>query len=293
MSQPIYRHPDAIVTSDWLAEHLDDADLRIFECTMYLQYDPSGEKPVTARNAQAEYDGGHIPGAGYLDLQADLSDNDAGIRFKMPSAEALAAVLGEKGVGDDTRVVLYSRDTLQWSTRVWWMFRAMGFDNVAILDGGWHTWIAEGRPTSTAPGAYAPSRVTAKPRPEAFVDKGTVRAAIDDANICTINGLTANIHRGEDGRYGRAGRIPGSVNVPAASLQDKGSLKLIDAATAQAAFDAVGADPAKPVIAYCGGGVAATLDAFLLHQLGYEDVAVYDNSMTEWANDHSLPMEVD
>jgi len=288
-----YQYPDAVVSTDWLADHLEDADLRIFECTMYLQYDPEGKKPVTARNARPEYDAGHIPGAGYLDLQEDLSDNQAGIRFKMPAAEDLARVLGEKGVGDETRVVLYARDTLQWSTRVWWMFRAIGFDNVAILDGGWHSWEAEGRPVSTDPATYPAGTVTARPRPEVFVGKDQVKGAIGDAGTCTINALTPNIHRGDDARYGRAGRIPGSVNVPAAALQEPKMMKLTTPDEALAAFETVGADREKRIIVYCGGGVAATLDAFLLHQLGYADIAVYDNSMTEWANDPDLPMETD
>jgi len=293
MNDISYQYPDAIVSSAWLAEHLDDPDLRIFECTMYLQYDPSGEKPVTARNARPEYDAGHIPGAGYLDLQDDLSDADSRFRFSMPAADALAAVLGAKGIGDGHRVILYSRDTLQWSSRVWWMLRAIGLDNAAILDGGWHTWVEEGRPQSTDAAAYASATLAARPRPEAFVGKAEVSSAISAAGVCTINALTADIHRGEDARYGRPGRIPGSVNLPAAALQDPQSLKIRAAADVAADFSAVGADPEKPVIVYCGGGVAATLDAFLLHQLGYTDVAVYDNSMTEWANDHAMPMEID
>ena len=293
MTEPNYLYPDAIVSSAWLADHLDDPDLRIFECTMYLQYDPTGEKPVTSRNARAEFDAGHIPGAGYFDLQADLSDNGSGFRFTMPDPDVLAGVLGARGIGDETRVVLYSRDTLQWSTRVWWMLRAIGFDNAAVLDGGWNTWSAEGRPQSTEAAAYAPATLTIAPRPDLFVGKDGVSAAIGDAAVCTLNALTADIHRGEDSRYGRPGRIPGSVNVPAISLQDLATLKIRPAADVAADFSAVGADPSKRMIVYCGGGIAASLDAFLLHQLGYGDIAVYDHSMTEWANDHDLPMETD
>ena len=293
MTDPTFLYPDAIVSSQWLADHLDDPDLRIFECTMYLQYDPSGGSPVTARNARPEYDEGHIPGAGYFDLQGDLSDQGDTFRFTMPDAETLAAALGAHGIGDGHRVVLYSRDTLQWSTRVWWMLHAIGLDNISILDGGFHTWVAEGRPVSTAAAAYAPATLTANPRHGAFVGKADVHGAIGAEGVCTINALTANIHRGDDSRYGRAGRIPGSVNVPAAALQDPESLKINTPAAVARAFTTVGADPEGRVIVYCGGGVAATLDAFLLRQLGYTDVSVYDNSMTEWANDPDMPMEVD
>lgn len=293
MTDARYRHPDAIVTGDWLEANLDDPNLRIFECTMYLQYHTTGAKLVTARNARPEYEAGHIPGAGYFDLQGDLSDNDSAFRFTMPAAEELARRLGARGVGDGHRVVLYSRDTLQWSTRVWWMLRAIGLDNAAVLDGGWHTWEAEGRPQSTDEPAHAPATLTAKPRPELFVGKDEVQGAIGAAGICTINALTPDLHAGADPRYGRAGRIPQSVNVPAKLLQDSKSLKITSPGAAQAAFAGAGADPDKKIIVYCGGGIAASLDAFLLHQLGYTDIAIYDNSMTEWANDHSLPMEAD
>ena len=290
MAEPTFLYPEAIVSSDWLAEHLDDPGLRVFECTMYLQYGADG---VTARNARTEYDAGHIPGAGYFDLQGDLSDQSPdAFRFAMPSSDVLAAKLGEMGIGDGHRVVLYSRDTLQWSSRVWWMLYAIGLEKISILDGGFHTWMAEGRPVSVAPADYPPARLTANPRTGTFVGKGEVVSAIDKEGVCTINALTANIHQGADDRYGRAGRIPGSVNVPAASLQNAKTLKINTPAEVAKSFADVGADPRGRVIVYCGGGVAATLDAFLLRQLGYMDVAVYDNSMTEWANDPDMPMEL-
>ena len=291
MTEPTFLYPEAIMSSEWLAAHLNDPDVRIFECTMYLQYGADG---VTARNARPEFDAGHIPGAGYFDLQGDLSDQSPdSFRFAMPSPDVLAAKLGEMGIGDGHRVVLYSRDTLQWSTRVWWMLHAIGLEKISILDGGFHTWVAEGRPVSTAPANYPPASVTARPRAGAFIDKDEVLDAIDTEGICTINALTADIHRGDDERYGRAGRIPGSVNVPAASLQNADSLKINSPAEVARAFADIGADQNGRVIVYCGGGVAATLDAFLLRQLGYNDITVYDNSMTEWANDPEMPMEVD
>ncbi|MBB53808.1 MAG: hypothetical protein CMF67_05485 [Magnetovibrio sp.] len=291
MTEPTFLYPEAIMSSEWLAAHLNDPDVRIFECTMYLQYGADG---VTARNARPEFDAGHIPGAGYFDLQCDLSDQSPdSFRFAMPSPDVLAAKLGEMGIGDGHRVVLYSRDTLQWSTRVWWMLHAIGLEKISILDGGFHTWVAEGRPVSAAPANYPPASVTARPRAGAFIDKDEVLDAIDAEGICTINALTADIHRGDNERYGRAGRIPGSVNVPAASLQNADSLKINSPAEVARAFANIGAEQNGRVIVYCGGGVAATLDAFLLRQLGYNDITVYDNSMTEWANDPEMPMEVD
>lgn len=291
MTADSYQHPDAIVTTEWLADHLDDPGLRIFECTMKLVYEPGS--PVRSINQRDAFDAGHIPGAGYFDLQADLSDNESSFRFTMPPPAALATILAGRGVGDGTRVVLYSRDSLQWSTRVWWMLRAIGFDNAAVLDGGWSTWIAEGRPISTEGCAYGPETLNVKPRPALFVGPDAVQAAINDTAVCTINALTPDIHSGENLRYGRAGRIPGSVNISAAEMQDPETLKIPAAEDSAGRFIAVGADSAARIIVYCGGGIAASLDAFLLHQLGHEDIAIYDNSMTEWANDPARPMETD
>jgi thiosulfate/3-mercaptopyruvate sulfurtransferase len=172
------------------------------------------------------------------------------------------------------------------------MLRSVGFDDAAILDGGWNKWRLEKRPSSTAPISYPPATLIARPRPELFVGKDAVQAAIGAPASCTLNALLPDLHRGENPRYGRPGRVPGSVNVPAASLQDPETLELASPEAAAAAFAAVGAAPAKRIIVYCGGGIAATLDAFLLYQLGYEDIAVYDNSMSEWAKDETLPIEI-
>jgi len=283
-----------LVTTDWLAEHAGDEDLRVFECTTYLRApEPGVEAPYRVESGRADFEQGHIPRAAFLDLQAELSDNTSPshLRFTMPRPEELVDTLGRRGVGDGTRVVLYARGAAQWATRVWWMMRAIGFDNAAILDGGWEKWTAEERPQSTEEATYPPAVLTAKPRPSCFADKDEVKAAIGDGGSCTINALSADLHTGETNRYGRPGRIPGSVNVPAAGLTPSDDKTFVDAATANAVFEAVGADPAKRVIVYCGGGIAATLDAFLLWQLGYADVGVYDASMSEWAKDESLAVE--
>jgi thiosulfate/3-mercaptopyruvate sulfurtransferase len=293
MPKTQFQHPNALVTTEWLEANLADSALRVFDCTTYLVYDSGPDRPYKVVSGRADYDAGHIPGSGFLDLQADLSDNASPFRFTMPPAETLTAAFGRHGIGDGARVVLYSRKTPIWATRIWWMLRSLGFDSAAILDGGWDKWRLENRPSATEPGVYRPGSLTPRPRPGLFVGKNAVQAAIGDAASCTINALAPNLHSGENPRYGRPGRIPGSVNVPAAALLDPKTLELQSAGTAAAAFGSVGADPSQRVIVYCGGGIAATLDAFLLHQLGYENIAVYDASMSEWANDETLPMETD
>lgn len=293
MSETNFRHPDALVSTDWLEANLGDPALRVFDCTTYLVYDTGADKPYKVVSGRADYDEAHIPGSGFLDLQGDLSDKASPFRFTLPPAGTLAAAFGRLGVGDDARVVLYSRKNLQWSTRIWWMLRSLGFDNAAILDGGWDKWSLEDRPSSAEPGSYPAATLTPRPRPGLFTDKAEVQAAIGSAASCTINALSADLHSGETDRYGRPGRIPGSVNVPAAAQLDPKTLALPSAEKAAAAFAAVGADPSQRQIVYCGGGIAATLDAFLLHQLGYQDITVYDASMSEWATDDALPMETD
>jgi len=293
MNKARFRDPNLLVTGDWLAAHLDDPGLRVFDCTTYLVYATGDDAPYDVVSGRADYDAGHIPSSGFLDLQGELSDNTSPFRFTMPAAERLAETFGQCGIGDDTRVVLYSRKTMQWATRVWWMLRAVGFDNVAILDGGWDKWQADGRPQSTAPDTYGPAQLTPRPRPELFVDKDGVLAAIGDDGSTIINALAPDLHSGANPRYGRPGRIPGSVNVPAAALLDPDTMELPTPEAAARAFASVDVVPEKRALVYCGGGIAATLDAYLLHQLGHDNIAVYDNSMSEWANDPSLPIETD
>jgi len=289
---PRYAHPEAIVDTAWLAAHGRDQGVRLFECTTYLRYETGTGRPYRVESGRADYEAGHIAGAGFLDLQGELSDTTAPTNFMMPAPADLAARFAARGIGEGTRVVLYSRGSLQWATRVWWMLRAIGFDAAAILDGGWEKWLAEGRPVETAETRYPPATLVAKPRPGLFVGKAEMLAAIGDTATCSINALAPDLHRGENDRYGRAGRIPGSVNLPAAALVEPGTLTLRPPAAVAAALASVGAAPAKRALIYCGGGIAATLDAFLMHQLGYRDIAVYDASMSEWAKDPALPVEV-
>jgi thiosulfate/3-mercaptopyruvate sulfurtransferase len=289
---PKYRYPDAIVETGWLADHLNDAALRIFDCTVHLLYAGEGsDVPYTVESGRADYDKGHIPGADFIDLQGELSVAESPYRFTVPSLEHFTAALSKHGVGDDTRVILYSTGNAQWATRIWWMLRAFGFDNAAVLNGGWQKWTAEGRAVSTEPVTYPAATFIARPRDGLFVGPDAVFDAIGDSGACTINALSPELHRGESGRYGRPGRIPESENIPAASLLDPQDNTFLDPATVAERFASIGASPEKEIITYCGGGIAATLDAFLLHQLGYKRITVYDNSMSEWAKDESRPIE--
>ena len=282
-------HPEYLVQPDWLAEHLDDPGLRVLECTAILHPMPDGG--YRAESGRATWAAGHIPRSGFADLTGELSDSTSSLRFMMPPAEQLVAAMGKLGVGDGTRVVLYDRAVNMWAARVWWMLRAVGFDNAAILNGGWRKWTLEGRPVSTEPCRYPPAKLVARPRPQLFADKSAVLAGVGDTATCILNALTEEQHRGTGGvHYGRPGRIAGSANVAARSLVDSTHAYLpLDELRKR--FADAGVLASGRVITYCGGGIAASSDAFVLAMLGHDNVAVYDASLSEWARDPSLPME--
>jgi len=176
-----WREPGALVETQALEAALGDPDLRIVDCTTWLvPAEPGDDAPYRVVPGTAEYAAGHIPGAVFLDIQGEISDPGTRLRFMAPSAERFAHAMGRLGIGNDSRVVLYSNGSIMWATRVWWMFRAFGFDRAAVLDGGFAKWQGEGRPVSTAPGGYPPTRFDASPRPGFFVDRGHVLARLED-----------------------------------------------------------------------------------------------------------------
>jgi thiosulfate/3-mercaptopyruvate sulfurtransferase len=288
------RDPKALISTEKLAGELADPQLRLFDCTTYLQPTPPGsDDPYVAVPGADTFQAGHIPGADFLDLQGEFSDQSTRLRFMLASVSELEAAFGRHGIDDTSRVVLYSIGTMMWATRFWWMLRALGFDNAAVLDGGFDKWKAEGRSIEQgAAKGYPPTRFKARPRDGLFVGRANVQQAIDAADTVTVNALGPQFHRGlEPSRYGRPGRVPGSVNVPAITLVAAGTFTSLDDAATK--FKAQGVTPDKSVICYCGGGISATIDLFLLHQLGYDKLSLYDGSMGEWARDPSLPIETD
>ena len=287
-------HPEYLIETEELAAQLADPNLVILDSTTHLIPDP--KITYTVKPGREDFEKGHIPGAQFIDLQADLSDNTGRygkLRFMMASAEAFAAAMGRFGVGEGSRVVLYSTTAPQWAARIWWMLRNYGFDNAAVLNGGFQKWAREGRPVETG---------AARPRPPAnfvvredrklMVGKEAVLGAVGDGATCTINALSREQHTGTGGNvYGRVGRIAKSANVPAATLIDPVSGTFLPAPALRARFDAVGAFDKPRAITYCGGGLAASTDALALVMLGHPDVRLYDASMSEWSNDPALPME--
>ena len=289
------REASALIGTAELAAELGRAELRIYDCTTHLlPAPPDSNVPYLVRPGRDGFAAGHIPGADFLDLQGEFSDNGTQLRFMMPPAAALEGAFARHGIGDGTRIVLYSIGTMMWATRFWWMLKSLGFDHAAVLDGGFDKWRDEGRPVETGPAkGYKPARFKARPRPGFFVDKRAVLDTLEDEDAVIVNALGPQFHRGlEPSRYGRPGRIPGSVNVPASTLVTAAK-DLVAAEEAASRFAAAGVTPDKRVICYCGGGISATIDLFLLHQLGYDRLSLYDGSMGEWAKDAALPIETD
>jgi thiosulfate/3-mercaptopyruvate sulfurtransferase len=285
-----FAHPEFLVETDWLEQHLADPNLVVLDCTTHLIPNPAITYDVVP--GRDDFEKSHVKGAQFCDVSRDVSDTAHKFRFMRQAPDAFAAAMRRFGVNNDSKVVLYSTTSPQWASRVWWLLREFGHDNAAVLNGGWQKWSRENRPSETGPGTpRAPGNFTVRQVRDLMADKDEVKAAIGDGAICTLNALAEAQHKATGGNtYGRSGRIAGSVNVPAAHLLDAASNTFLPPDELRAKFAAVGAMDRK-VIVYCGGGIAATADALILTMLGHAHVKVYDASMSEWAKDDALPME--
>lgn len=279
-----------LVSTEWLAGNLDDPSLRIYDTTVFLTNKPgSGYRPESGRERWAIE---HIPGAGFLDLIHDLSDSETSIPFMMPPPERFAARLADQGVGDDTAVVLYNRGFPMWATRVWWMLRSIGLSDVAVLDGGLDKWVREGRPVDSGRPDHPPGRLSVNFRPEMWVDRSRMLDVVASGKPVTLNALSPEVYSGEKNQYGRAGHLPRTHNVFYGTLLDPETGEFLPPEELAALFAPSGALESDRVITYCGGGISATMDCLALYLCGQENVAVYDGSMSEWARDETLPLEL-
>jgi len=281
---------DRLVSTQWLHDNLDNEDVRIFDCTVAMRSDGAGY--FVPESGREKYAAEQIPGAGFLDLMSDFSDQDSDIPFMKPDVARMQALMGAHGIGAHHKVVLYSTNLPMWATRVYWMLRWAGHDDIAMLDGGFRKWTAEGRPTASAPTSYPAAQFEMNARPDYWVDRDAVEKSIGQNCQCLINALEPDVFSGAaQHSYGRKGHIPGSRNVPFSTIfNDDGTFKKND--DLRRLFDAAGVTDDAPAMCYCGGGIAATVVGFALHQVGHPDVRVYDGSMYEWSRHPDLPLVI-
>lgn len=285
------RLPAPLVETAWLAEHLKDPGLRILDCSVVMNHRDDGSYFFSSGRENWEKE--HIPGSQFVDVLDELSDPNHAVRLMMPPVEDFAKAMADHGVGEGTRVVLYDALNHAWAARVWWMLRVCGFDDAAVLNGGWKKWLAENRETSTAAVTYPRGKFTAKPRHQLMVTKEEVLKSLHNRDVSLINALSPEMHNGKVVLFPRPGRIPGSKNVFCQLLVDPVTQAYIKPEAMRDLFKPTGALDTERVITYCGGGIAASSDALALTLLGVKNVAVYDGSMSEWTADPALPLETE
>ena len=280
---------DSLVDTAWLQAHLDDTDLRILDCTVAFELGEGGK--ISFFSGREDYAQAHIPGSGFADILGELSNTDSPLLFTLPSAAKFSQSMEALGVGEGTRVVLYDTTYSMWATRVWWMLQAFGFEKAAVLDGGFTAWQAAGARISNQPSEVQSVKFNAAPRDGWFVETPDVQDAITDpTSTCLIDALMPDMYTGAQTPYSRPGHIPGALNVPAVSVVDPDTRLFISDDQIRERFAAALSDPKQSVTTYCGGGIAATADGFLLRRAGKQNVAVYDGSMAEWTADARLPL---
>jgi thiosulfate/3-mercaptopyruvate sulfurtransferase len=275
--------PKTLVSTAWLAKHLRDPDLRLLDASWYL--------PDAGRDARAEYDAAHIPGARFFDID-DISDGRSELPHMAPPIEKFMSRMRAMGVGDGHQVVVYDGAGLLSAARVWWLFRLMGQTNVAVLDGGLPKWVAEGHATEDMPPILRDRHMTVRFQNQLVRDVTQVAQASKLGDPQIVDARAPARFRGEapEPREGlRAGHIPGARNVHYETLlnADK-TLKSID--DTRAIFQASGVDLDKPVITSCGSGITAAILALALERMGKDDWALYDGSWAEWGMYPTVPV---
>lgn len=275
--------PKTLVSTAWLAQHLKDPDLRILDASWYL--------PEAGRDARAEYDAGHIPGTRFFDID-EISDHRSDLPHMAPPVEKFMSRLRAMGVGDGHQVVVYDGAGLLSAARVWWLFRLMGQENVAVLDGGFPKWQAEGHPVEDMPPIIRDRHMTVRMQNQLVRDVTQVSSASKLGDHVIVDARAALRFRGEapEPRDGlRAGHIPGSRNVPYADLLNADKT-MKDPEACRVIFDAAGVDLTMPIITSCGSGVTAAILALALERLGHAHWSLYDGSWAEWGMFPTVPV---
>ncbi|EKE44908.1 3-mercaptopyruvate sulfurtransferase [Oceaniovalibus guishaninsula JLT2003] len=274
--------PKTLVSTDWLAAHLDNPDLRVIDASWYL--------PDAGRDAAAEYAEGHIPGARFFDLD-EIADLSTDLPHMAPPPEKFVSRMRAMGIGDGHQVVVYDGAGIFSAARVWWLFRLMGKTDVAVLDGGLPKWRAEGRPLEDMAPVRTDRHMSASRQNRLVRNAAQVAEASRSGSAQIVDARGAARFRGDapEPREGlRAGHIPGSKNLPYTELLNEDGT-MIGKDAIRAAFAKAGIDLDRPVITTCGSGVTAAILFLALTRIGHDDVALYDGSWAEWgASDHPI-----
>jgi thiosulfate/3-mercaptopyruvate sulfurtransferase len=280
-----YAHPEALVSTEWLAAHLDDPHVRVVDSSFKL--------PGITPTAKEDYDRGHIPGAVFFDID-DIAEPGTSLPHMIPSPNLFAHKMEGLGIGNGDRVVAYDSAGLSSAGRAWWMLRLFGHREVAILDGGLPKWRAEGRPLDTALTSPPRRRFTPAFDPVLVRDKRALIRNLSSRQEQVVDARAAGRFEGtaEETRPGlRRGHIPGSRNLPYDRVTDPQTHQLRSAEELSRLFRDAGVALDRPIVASCGSGVTACALAFALHLIGHPGAAVYDGSWSEWGLPGDTPVE--
>ena len=277
-----------IVTTEWLQAHLNDDNLRIIDIRGHVL--PASEPPPHYFHHRADYDASHIPGAVFVDWVNDITDPDSPNGTQIAPPEAYAALMSRLGIGDDSFVVVYDDANGMFAARMWWSLHYYGHSDVAVLDGGWQKWTAEGLPVTADTPTIPPATFTPRPNPALRRTIEEVAAALDKP-VTLLDVRSEAEFNGETSRVERAGRIPGAVNFTRKQmLGEDGGFAAPE--TLRERFAAIGlTDPDAEVVVYCNAGVSASYGMMALKLAGFQNIAVYDGSWKEWGRDDTRPIE--